>query len=463
MAGGDSMGRGTAGGGPGEQDAGAALERTRPLELREDDEEWVLCAYREGPATPISTHEARIGGVRAGRETMDDDGHPCLLQWGATDRLGNVYWNPLYERLEVRYDDLLEAWAVVPAEGHVLFETAPAKQRACSLGRSVQHAYHFKHLEVYSPDDERQQVVDHRFVEDPPAAPASAGVADDPEQSTDGDAGPTDGSPDDDSPTPAQVLDAAIADLSAVTDVDTSGPVHRYRATDADDEPVEIATLSPAFTSDRSVMTAFMSAVTDWETIADAAHVTAVRDVGIGPAPWVAYPAGEGTLVDHVADLSMRQRLRVVCDLASALDIATRYDLPRRGIRPETVCLVARGDEMRATLSDWGLQWAVTDAVGEQLVTPYTAPEQLDGETTPTTGTYQLGALAYRLLVDRAPFEADVDLAAAIREGDLTPPGQVNQAASPLDDVLARAMEPEPRDRYTSATAFRDRLVDAFR
>ncbi|WP_276278238.1 protein kinase family protein [Haloarcula regularis] len=92
-----------------------------------------------------------------------------------------------------------------------------------------------------------------------------------------------------------------------------------------------------------------------------------------------------------------------------------------------------------------------------------TRPEQLDGETTPTTGTYQLGALAYRLLVDRAPFEADVDLAAAIREGDLTPPGQVNQAASPLDDVLARAMEPEPRDRYTSATAFRDRLVDAFR
>ncbi|MFC7028694.1 hypothetical protein ACFQJ5_15830 [Halomicroarcula sp. GCM10025324] len=464
MAGGDPMRTETSGGSPVGREPGNALERKRPLELLEDGDEWVLCVYgeSEGETTLLSTHEARIGAMRTARATMDEDGHPCVLHWDSTDRLGNVYWNPLFERLEVRYDDLLAAWAVVPASGYVLFETAPEKQRACSLARSVQHDYHFKHLDVFAPNDERQQVVDHRFVEDPPTTPGRTVPSVDTETPA-----ATDDAADDDAPvpdrqsTPAQVLDAAVSDLTAITEVETSGPVHRYRATGADDDPVEIATLSPAFTSDRSVMTAFMSVVTKWEEVADAAHVTTVHDVGIGPAPWVAYPIGDGPLAEHVDGLSVRERLRTVCDVASALDIATRYDVPRRGIRPETVRLETRGEATRATLSGWGLRRAVADALDERRVTPYTAPEQLDGETTPTTGTYQLGALTYRLLVDRDPFEDQVDLADAIRQGDLSRPSRVRDAPAAVDDVLLRAMDPEPRDRFTSATAFRDRLLDA--
>lgn len=446
------------------------LDRTPPLELYEHETKWVLAEYDadERAGSTISTHDTRIGGLRAGRTRMDGGSYPCLLRWNAGDCVENCYWNPLFERLEVRYDELLGVWTVVPESGYVRFETAVEKPRACTLARSVQHQYHFKHLDVFSPDEKRQQVVDHQFVEHPPTAPdrtddAPSGDISGPdtrvpsEASVDSEDGPPIDS------TPERALDAALSDLHAVSELDTTGPVHRYRATGEDEGSVTIATVAPSFTSDRTVMAAFMSVVTQWEEIAGAAHVTPVHDVGIGPAPWVAYPAGDGLLAAQVDDLGVRERLRVVCDIASALDTATRYNVPRRGVCPTHVRIVTGGETTRATLSDWGLEREVADALDDQRVTPYTAPEQLDGETTPTTGTYQLGALTYRLLLDRVPFDDPADLADSIRAGRLTPPSEVRDYPAALDDVLARAMKPDPRDRYTSATAFRDRLLETLR
>lgn len=470
MSGGDTRSREGGGESSVRRESAIELDRTPPLELYERGGKWVLAEYdaTERGGSTISTDDTRIGGLRAGRTRMDGDSYPCLLRWNAGDRVENCYWNPLYERLEVRYDELLGVWTVMPESGYVRFETAVEKPRACTLARSVQHEYHFKHLDVFSPDGERQQVVDHRFVENPPTAPDRS-AADSPSgaTATDDTDSPTPAAADvdtDEEPslhsTPERVLDAAVSDLHAVTELDTTSPVHRYRATGEDDGPVTIATVAPSFTSDRTVMTAFMSVVTQWEDIADATHVTPVHDIGIGPSPWVAYPTGDGLLSAHVDDLGIRARLRIVCDLASALDTATRYNVPRRGICPTHVRLLSDGDTTRATLSDWGLESEVANALDERRVTPYTAPEQLDGETTPTTGTYQLGALTYRLLLDRVPFDDPADLADSIRTGRLTPPSEVRDLPLAVDEVFARAMDPEPRDRYTSATAFRDRLVE---
>ena len=417
---------------------------------------------------------------------MDDHGYPCLLLW--TDSAGqpSVYWNPLYERLGVRFDDLLGAWVVVPDASYVLFDRAREKMAACKRARAIQHAYQFKQVHVYSPSDERQQVVDHRFLDDPPERPTlpddvgESGAA--PSADTDPavtrterptasetDDGEREATADSDrsgtptTSTPEDVLDAASVDLNAVEAVDTVGPVHHYRAVDLDDAAVNIATVAPEFTSDRTVMSSFMSVATQWREISDAAHVATVHDIGIGPAPWIAYRPGSGTLEDRLDDVDSRTRLRIVADLASALDTATQYNVPRRGVVPGNVRLVPADEGERATLANWGIERDVATAIGETPVTPYTAPEQLDHETTPTTGIYQLGALTYRLLVDRVPFSDPVTLEATIERGDLTPASEIRDLPQSVDRVLARAMDPEPRDRYTSASTFQNRLFETLR
>ena len=137
-----------------------------PLEIIERWDEWVVEAYQGGhrDGETYATYDRRIDAMRGAKERMDERNHPCLLKWDADDIVGNIYWNPLFERLELRYDPLLEVWAVVPAESHYLFATDPSLDAACEAAMGVQRRFDFKRLDIYTADGTRREQIDHAFI-----------------------------------------------------------------------------------------------------------------------------------------------------------------------------------------------------------------------------------------------------------------------------------------------------------
>jgi hypothetical protein len=435
-----------------------------PLELIEGGGRWVLEAYNRGhrDGETYATYDAQMDAMRAGKRRMDRDRHPCLLRWESDTSVGTIYWNPDFERLAVRYDGLTETWVVIPTEGHVPFYTTDRQELAAKYGREVQEAYDFKHLELYTPDGELHRTIDHRFVRneldrsgvrfkreaitgDPTADPLGE---DEPEAETAETVRAT---------TPASALAAAVPDLTDIEVELSEGTIHRYRAGWTDGEEALIAVLDPEKSGDSDVVDAFLEAVEHWKEMSDVDQAATVYDDGIGPSPWVAYAAGEGGLLDHLHELNLHGKVRIVDDVAAAYETATLYDVPLAGASPDNVRLVTARGRWRGRLADWGLTRAVAEAEGERLVTHYTAPEQLDGGRTAQTPVYQLGALTYWLVTEQPPYAGARDLAAAIADGGPDTSAIPNR----IRDVVDRAMATDPAERFPRVSAVREALDDA--
>lgn len=80
-----------------------------------------------------------------------------------------------------------------------------------------------------------------------------------------------------------------------------------------------------------------------------------------------------------------------------------------------------------------------------------------------SSDVFGLGVLLAHLLTGRAPFQGSEDaILEAILRGDVTPPSfLVGGLAPELDDVIARAVAPEPSERYDSADSFQRALLAA--
>lgn len=435
-----------------------------PLELVEGGTQWVLEAYNKGlrDGKTYSVHDRQMDAMRAGKRLMDEDGHPCLLRWEADDSIGTIYWNPRFERLHVRYDPIMDTWVVVPEQGSVPLYLNDRQELAVRQAQNIQRTYNFKHLALHAENGTKRREIDHRFIRhelersgvrfnredltEEQLDPLAEEESTEPAQPT--------------SASPASALAAAVPDLTDIDVVFSEGAIHRYRAGWTDDEQALIDILDPDRCSNRELVDTFMLVVENWQALGDNQGIATVYDDGIGPSPWVAYQAGDGALVDHVEDLSLRQRLAVADDIANAYAMATLYDVPLRGARPENVRLDSFRGQRRARLADWGLSHAIARVEGERPVSHYTPPELLDGERIERTPVYQLGALTYFCIAKRPPYSGVKDLEASIRRGDPTPPSKVTGGPDELDDVVLQAMEPAPEDRYPRVEAFREALSE---
>jgi len=438
-----------------------------PLELIELDGEWTVREYRrdQRDATVFSTHDRRIDAMRAAQDRMDADRHPCLLRWDAPDIVGDIYWNELFECLRVQRSGMLDAWVVVPEGDAVVFHVADDLESACDDAKAIQRAFDFKRLELRDTDGRTEQSVDHRFIRhgiaesgvrfkrDRLSAPVDEPDPDDDADVTDpSEIGPM---------TTASTLMAAIPDLTELETIDTSGYVHRYRGTWTDGEVAHIALLDPDRGEEGSAVKRFMSAVENWQSVADRPTVSTIYEVGVSPSAWIAYRAGEGAAEDYCASLSVDARRQVLDDVAAAVTAAAHNDVYATTVSPDSIRILSRDEPVRAALAGWGIERAVSGAFDDDRVTPYTAPEQLAGAIERTTPVYQLGAVAYRLLCDREPFRGASDLHRAIRDGSLRKPSSGTSLPGGVDTVIRRAMAPDPGQRYNSATTFSTRLSEA--
>src|SRR3954465_3085138 len=183
---------------------------------------------------------------------------------------------------------------------------------------------------------------------------------------------------------------------------------------------------------------------------------------------YIAMQLVEGTDLKHVLTqegaLDPGRAVRLLSQIAGALDVAHRQGLLHRDIKPGNI-MIAAGD--RCFLTDFGLSKNVSSdsialtAQGEFVGTiDYTAPELVLGkEADSRLDGRPLGCLFFECLAGAPPFnkERDVEvLYAHIQD----PPPKISavrgDVPAELDDVIAKAMAKKPEDRYATASEFMD-------
>jgi hypothetical protein len=166
---------------------------------------------------------------------------------------------------------------------------------------------------------------------------------------------------------------------------------------------------------------------------------------------------------------STEQTLRILRQLADALDYAHSRGVIHRDIKPSNILLDAHGQPV---LVDFGLAKALGDTSvtvsSRYLGTPtYMGPEQAAGDpVSHRADLYSMACAAFEMLTSTPPYPEQDSLALLLahathpvpRASDRDPalPGSV-------DSVFHRALAKSPTDRYPSAGALVDALTAALR
>lgn len=184
-------------------------------------------------------------------------------------------------------------------------------------------------------------------------------------------------------------------------------------------------------------------------------------------------------IMELVAGGTLRQRLaaglppaaevvRVVREVASALDYAHAAHVIHRDVKPANVLLDPAG---RAVLSDFGIAKVMQStgsltSAGAGVGTPeYMSPEQCRGVAVDARADiYALGVMLYEMLTGRTPFVADnfTALAHAHIYEPPPPPSRINPRISPaVQAVILKALEKVPAERFQTASELASDLDEA--
>jgi eukaryotic-like serine/threonine-protein kinase len=172
--------------------------------------------------------------------------------------------------------------------------------------------------------------------------------------------------------------------------------------------------------------------------------------------------ADHGSLDARIEKLRLLQELDMLdigVKIASALDMALKYDLLHRDIKPGNILFNA---DHEPKLIDFGLaRKADVEHEVEDVTwgTPYyVAPEKIKREPeTFLSDMYSLGATLYHAMTGHVPFEAPTveEVIAAQVQTPLTPPNLVvPEITQPTSDALVKAMAKNPADRFLSYDEF---------
>ena len=157
--------------------------------------------------------------------------------------------------------------------------------------------------------------------------------------------------------------------------------------------------------------------------------------------------------------------VRLVAQVASALDAAHARGLVHRDIKPGNVLIASQDGEDHAYLTDFGLTKHLGGSASGMTKTgmwvgtlDYVAPEQISGRAVDArTDIYSLGCVLFQTLTGEVPYQRDSDVAKLWAHMNEPPPSLAEQRPGlphELDSVLARAMAKDPDERFKSAGDF---------
>ncbi len=178
-------------------------------------------------------------------------------------------------------------------------------------------------------------------------------------------------------------------------------------------------------------------------------------------------PRIEGETLRHRLEregsLSVSEAVRLVREVADALDYAHAQGILHRDLKPENI-LLSRG---HALLADFGIAGHMATPetqrltlTGTSLGTPaYMSPEQCTGDRTlgPASDVYALGAILFELLTGAPPFTGPTYEAILVQRFTQDPPRCASRRADTppeCDAAITRALAREPADRFATAGEF---------
>lgn len=146
--------------------------------------------------------------------------------------------------------------------------------------------------------------------------------------------------------------------------------------------------------------------------------------------------------------------LRIVRDVAAALDYAHAAGVIHRDVKPSNIMIARDG---HAILTDFGLALSVPEgSIGNTFGSAhYIAPEQAlsSAQAVPQSDLYSLGVVIYQMFTGRVPFDDPSAMTVALKHlSDPPPPPRTfnPNISVEVERVILRALEKEIDKRYES-------------
>jgi len=168
------------------------------------------------------------------------------------------------------------------------------------------------------------------------------------------------------------------------------------------------------------------------------------------------YVAGETLeqIIGRDGALEITKALDYTCQICNAVDHAHRQGVLHRDLRPANIMVADNG---LVKVADFGTsRFLELAALGTTVIgsPPYMAPEQFHGRATFASDIYSLGVTMYQMMTGILPYQtpAPADLERLMR-GELVSPPRTRNGRIPqrVNDIILKAMAPDPADRYQRA------------
>jgi serine/threonine protein kinase/Flp pilus assembly protein TadD len=162
--------------------------------------------------------------------------------------------------------------------------------------------------------------------------------------------------------------------------------------------------------------------------------------------------------------LPPEEAAKIVLQICRALEAAHSEGVIHRDLKPQNIMLDANG---RAYVMDFGIARSAylpgMTQTGALVGTPeYMSPEQAKGEKLDErSDLFSLGVILYELLIGSSPYHSDTPLATLWKriQEKAKPLSELDPGIpKPLSDIVAKALEIEPKSRFAHASEFAQHL-----
>src|SRR6266478_2153850 len=238
------------------------------------------------------------------------------------------------------------------------------------------------------------------------------------------------------------------------------GAVYKARDTELD-RTVALKLIRPELAKDPQILKRFKQELILARQVT---HKNVIRIFDLGQSDGIKF-----ITMDFVEGRDLRQVLlekgkfppeqaaRIMLQICRALEAAHTEGVIHRDLKPQNIMLDSGG---RVYVMDFGIARSAylpgMTQTGALIGTPeYMSPEQARGEKlTERSDLFSLGVIFYELLTGQSPYPADAPLGTLWKrlQEKPKPPVDVDPTIpKPLNDIVMKALEVEPEDRWARA------------